>query len=147
MDNSFIILKYNGFSDRAPCTNLHTCKGEQKDRTKTLTEFPDHILNDCLITYYFTFVAYQQQTFTGIRLLKCENLVFDFDKTFSRFLRLTAPLTFIKHMIGNFSMMKENSTILTAGKLLCKGSHVLRASTPAMGLPIVNAVYRESAPP
>ena len=44
MDNSFIILKYNGFSDRAPCTKLH--KGEQKDRTKTLAQFPDHILND-----------------------------------------------------------------------------------------------------
>ena len=29
---------------RAPCTNLH--KDEQKDRTKTLAEFPDHILND-----------------------------------------------------------------------------------------------------
>ena len=97
------------------------------------------------ILLYFTFVAYQ--SFTGIQLIKCENLVFDFDKTFSRFLRLAAPLTFIKHMIGNFSVMKENSTILTAGKLLCKGSHVLRASTPAMGLPIVNAVYRESAPP
>ena len=44
LDNSFIILKYNGFSDRAPCTKLH--KDEQKDRTKTLAEFPDHILND-----------------------------------------------------------------------------------------------------
>ena len=44
MDNSFIIIKYNGFSDRAPCTKLH--KGEQKDRTKTLAEFPVHILND-----------------------------------------------------------------------------------------------------
>ena len=31
-------------SDRAPCTKLH--KVEQKDRTKTLAEFPDHILND-----------------------------------------------------------------------------------------------------
>ena len=37
-------LKYNGFSDRAPCTKLH--KGEQRDRTKTLAEFPDCILND-----------------------------------------------------------------------------------------------------
>ena len=27
-----------------PCTKLH--KGEQKDRTKTLAEFPDHIFND-----------------------------------------------------------------------------------------------------
>ena len=44
LDNSFIILKYNGFSVRAPCTKLH--KVEQKDRTKTLAEFPDHILND-----------------------------------------------------------------------------------------------------
>ena len=26
------------------CTKLHKC--EQKDRTKTLAEFPDHILND-----------------------------------------------------------------------------------------------------
>ena len=28
----------------SPCTKLH--KVEQKDRTKTLAEFPDHILND-----------------------------------------------------------------------------------------------------
>ena len=28
----------------SPCTKLH--KDEQKDRTKTLAEFPDHILND-----------------------------------------------------------------------------------------------------
>ena len=27
-----------------PCTKLH--KVEQKDRTKTLAEFPDHVLND-----------------------------------------------------------------------------------------------------
>ena len=34
-----------GFSDRAPCGNLH--KGEQKDKTwKTLAEFPDHISID-----------------------------------------------------------------------------------------------------
>ena len=39
-----MILKYNGFSDRAPCTKLH--KVEQKDRTKTLAEFPDYVLND-----------------------------------------------------------------------------------------------------
>ena len=33
--------------DRAPCTKLHIqYKGEQRDRTKTLAEFPDHILND-----------------------------------------------------------------------------------------------------
>ena len=32
------------FSDRTPCTKLH--KGEQKERTKILAEFPDHILND-----------------------------------------------------------------------------------------------------
>ena len=32
------------FSDRAPCTKLH--KVEQKDRTKSLAEFLDHILND-----------------------------------------------------------------------------------------------------
>ena len=32
--------------DRAPCTNH---KGEQKDRTKTLAEFPDHILNDYIV--------------------------------------------------------------------------------------------------
>ena len=44
LDNSFIILKYNGFSDRGPCTKLHKVK--QKDRTKTLAESPDHILND-----------------------------------------------------------------------------------------------------
>ena len=48
MDNSFIILKYNGFSDRALCTKLH--KIEQKDRTKSLAEFPDHILNDYVET-------------------------------------------------------------------------------------------------
>ena len=29
---------------QSPCTKLH--KVEQKDRTKTLAEFPDHILND-----------------------------------------------------------------------------------------------------
>ena len=40
MDNSLIILKFNGFSNSAPCTKLH--KGEQKDRTKTLSEFPDY---------------------------------------------------------------------------------------------------------
>ena len=54
MDNSFIILKYNGFSDRAPHTKFH--KGEQKDRTKTLVEFPDYILND----------YYETEDFTGI---------------------------------------------------------------------------------
>ena len=42
LDNSFIILKYNGFSDRAQ----NCMKGEQNDRTKTLAEFRDHILND-----------------------------------------------------------------------------------------------------
>ena len=44
------ILKYNGFSDRAPCTNLN--EGEQKDRTKTSfsSMFPDHILNDYDLT-------------------------------------------------------------------------------------------------
>ena len=51
LDNSFIILKYNVLSDRAPCTKLH--KVEQKDRTKTLAEFPDHILNDYMIQVTF----------------------------------------------------------------------------------------------
>ena len=32
------------FIDRAPCTKLH--KREQKDRTKTLPEFPNHVLKD-----------------------------------------------------------------------------------------------------
>jgi hypothetical protein len=40
----FIILKYNVFIDRAPCTKLHKRKG--KDRTKTLAEFPNHVLKD-----------------------------------------------------------------------------------------------------
>jgi hypothetical protein len=44
LDDSFIILKYNVFIDRAPCTKLH--KREQKDRTKTLAEFPNHVLKD-----------------------------------------------------------------------------------------------------
>ena len=59
LDNSFIILKYNGFSDRAPCTNLHI--GEQKDRTMTLAEFPDHILNDymCKTTPLWAFSRLQ----------------------------------------------------------------------------------------
>ena len=39
LDNSFIILKYNVFSDRA-------CIYKQKDRTKTLAEFPDRISLD-----------------------------------------------------------------------------------------------------
>jgi hypothetical protein len=30
--------------DHAPCTKLH--KREQKDRTKTLPEFPNHVLKD-----------------------------------------------------------------------------------------------------
>jgi hypothetical protein len=41
LDDSFIILKYNVFIDRAPCTKLH--KREQKDSTKTLPEFPNHV--------------------------------------------------------------------------------------------------------
>ena len=44
LDNSFIILKYNVFIDRAPCTKLH--KREQKDRTKNSAEFPNHVLKD-----------------------------------------------------------------------------------------------------
>ena len=32
-----------------PCTKLQ--KGEQKDRTKTLAEVPDHILNDYIYIY------------------------------------------------------------------------------------------------
>jgi hypothetical protein len=44
LDDSFIILKYNVFIDRAPCTKLH--KREQKDRTKTLANFPNHVLKD-----------------------------------------------------------------------------------------------------
>ena len=44
MIRHFIILKYNVFIDRAPCTKLH--KREQKDRTKTLPEFPNHVLKD-----------------------------------------------------------------------------------------------------
>ena len=47
MDNSFIILKYKGF--RASCAKFH--KGEQNDRTKTLAEFPDPILNDYGLTW------------------------------------------------------------------------------------------------
>jgi hypothetical protein len=39
-----IILKYNVFIDRAPYTKLH--KREQKDRTKTLVEFSNHVLKD-----------------------------------------------------------------------------------------------------
>jgi hypothetical protein len=53
LDDSLIILKYNVFIDRAPCTKLH--KREQKDRTKTLAEFPNHILK-----YY---VVIQQHSF------------------------------------------------------------------------------------
>jgi hypothetical protein len=34
----------NVFIDRAPCTKLH--KREQKDTTKTLVEFPNHVLKD-----------------------------------------------------------------------------------------------------
>jgi hypothetical protein len=48
LDDSFIILKYNVFIDRAPCTKLH--KREQKDRTKTLAEFPNHALKDYDLT-------------------------------------------------------------------------------------------------
>jgi hypothetical protein len=44
LDDSLIILKYNVFIDRAPGTKLH--KREQKDRTKTLAEFPGHVLKD-----------------------------------------------------------------------------------------------------
>ena len=44
LDDSFIILKYNVFIDRAPCTKLH--QREQKDITKTLPEFPNHVLKD-----------------------------------------------------------------------------------------------------
>jgi hypothetical protein len=44
LDDSLIILKYNVFIDRTPCTKLH--KREQKDRTKTLAEFPNHVLKD-----------------------------------------------------------------------------------------------------
>jgi hypothetical protein len=35
------------FIDRAPGTKLH--KREQKDRTKTLAEFPNHVLKDYMI--------------------------------------------------------------------------------------------------
>jgi hypothetical protein len=35
---------YNVFIDRAPCTKLH--KHKQKDTTKTLVEFPNHVLKD-----------------------------------------------------------------------------------------------------
>ena len=37
-------IGFIGFSHRAPCTKLHKVK--QKDRKKTLAEFPGHILND-----------------------------------------------------------------------------------------------------
>jgi hypothetical protein len=54
LDDSFIILKYNVFIDRAPCTKLH--KREQKDSTKTLPEFPNHVLKDyggaCALLYH-----------------------------------------------------------------------------------------------
>ena len=72
LDNSFIILKYNGFSDRAPCTKLH--KDEQKDRTKTLAEFPDHILNDYdLIHTNLTLIIRVISTFyTKIKKLKID---------------------------------------------------------------------------
>ena len=48
MDNSFIILKYDGFSDHAMMQRAHSnCRGgEQKDRTKIFAEFPDHISID-----------------------------------------------------------------------------------------------------
>jgi hypothetical protein len=36
------------FIDRAPCTKLH--KREQKDRTKTLAEFPNHVLKDYMFS-------------------------------------------------------------------------------------------------
>ena len=42
--DSFIILKYNVFIDRALCTKPH--KREQKDITKTLPDFPNHVLKD-----------------------------------------------------------------------------------------------------
>jgi hypothetical protein len=51
LDDSLIILKYNVFIDRAPCKKLH--KREQKDRTKTLAEFPNHVLKDYGITCLF----------------------------------------------------------------------------------------------
>ena len=38
-----MILKYNGFSDRAPCTN-------KKIEQKTLAQFPDHISIDYVLT-------------------------------------------------------------------------------------------------
>jgi hypothetical protein len=41
LDDSLIIQKYNVFIDRAPCAKLH--KREQKDRKKTLAEFPNHV--------------------------------------------------------------------------------------------------------
>ena len=42
-------MKYNVFIDRAPCTKLH--KREQKDRTKTLAEFSNHVLKDYGFNY------------------------------------------------------------------------------------------------
>ena len=37
------------FIDRAPYTKLH--KREQKDRTKTSAEFPNHVLKDYVMMY------------------------------------------------------------------------------------------------
>jgi hypothetical protein len=49
LDDLLIILKYNVFIDREK--KLH--KREQKDRTKTLAEFPNHVLKDYGITCLF----------------------------------------------------------------------------------------------
>jgi hypothetical protein len=51
LDDLFIILNYNVFIDRALCTKLHI-KREQKDRTKTLAEFPNHVLKDNGCVYF-----------------------------------------------------------------------------------------------
>ena len=71
MDNSFIVLKYNA---QWPCTKLH--KGKQKDRTKTLAEFPDHILND-----YGLSVCPSP---TSVYNLQSNHCVFQFFKSFLR---------------------------------------------------------------
>jgi hypothetical protein len=51
LDDSFIILKYNVFIDRGPCTKLH--KRKQKDRTKTSVEFPNHVFKDYALIHNY----------------------------------------------------------------------------------------------
>ena len=74
------------FSDRAPCTNLH--KGVQKDRTKTLAEFPDDILNEYVLMGNRTLTTGLREDYKILRIS-----LFHFTVPNSGILRLTEMKT------------------------------------------------------